>query len=176
MALDRIQRLKAKVARLEAQLAHERNLELAGLPKQFGFEVVSEFLAAVKAAAGAAGKAGRRKAGAAGSGRRKRAVITVQTRARVKTLAEAGKTGAEIAKAVGISLPSVQNIKKALGLVKNRGAKAKVAPAKQAPGKQAPAKKPAAKKTAAKKPQAQKASPKKAPAAPQPLPPPAPGR
>ena len=31
-----------------------------------------------------------------------------------------GKTGAEIAKAAGISLPSVQNIKKALGLVKKR--------------------------------------------------------
>ena len=30
----------------------------------------------------------------------------------------AGKTGAEIASSVGISLPSVQNIKKALGLVK----------------------------------------------------------
>jgi hypothetical protein len=31
-----------------------------------------------------------------------------------------GRTGAEIAKAVRISLPSVQNIKKALGLVKAR--------------------------------------------------------
>jgi hypothetical protein len=29
-----------------------------------------------------------------------------------------GKTGAQIAAAVGISLPSVQNIKKALGLVR----------------------------------------------------------
>ena len=31
-----------------------------------------------------------------------------------------GKTGGEIAKSLGISLPSVQNIKKALGLVKKR--------------------------------------------------------
>ena len=38
----------------------------------------------------------------------------------VKKLVEAKKTGAEIAKALGISLPSVQNIKKALGLVKAR--------------------------------------------------------
>jgi hypothetical protein len=45
-------------------------------------------------------------------------VITDETRAKVKALVEAGKTGAEIAAEVGISLPSVQNIKKALGLVK----------------------------------------------------------
>jgi DNA-binding CsgD family transcriptional regulator len=35
-------------------------------------------------------------------------------------MVDAGKTGAEIAKELKISLPSVQNIKKALGLVKAR--------------------------------------------------------
>jgi DNA-binding CsgD family transcriptional regulator len=57
-------------------------------------------------------------AGAAPGSRRKRATITDATRAEVKTMVEAGKTGAEIAAALGISPPSVQNIKKALGLVK----------------------------------------------------------
>jgi DNA-binding CsgD family transcriptional regulator len=38
----------------------------------------------------------------------------------VKKLVEGGKTGSQIAKALGISLPSVQNIKKSLGLVKAR--------------------------------------------------------
>jgi hypothetical protein len=52
--------------------------------------------------------------------RRKRAVITEAMRAEVKKMSAAGKTGKEIAKAVGVSLPSVQNIKKALGLVKKR--------------------------------------------------------
>lgn len=47
-----------------------------------------------------------------------RAVITTATRLAVKNLVFEGRTGAEIAKMVGISLPSVQNIKKALGLVK----------------------------------------------------------
>ena len=51
---------------------------------------------------------------------RTRAKITDETRAEVKKLVEAKKTGAEIAKTLGISLPSVQNIKKALGLVKAR--------------------------------------------------------
>ena len=52
--------------------------------------------------------------------RRKRAVITEAMRAEVKKMSAAGQTGKEIAKAVGVSLPSVQNIKKALGLVKKR--------------------------------------------------------
>ena len=52
--------------------------------------------------------------------RRKRAIITADTKAQVKSLVIAGKTGGEIAKAIGISLPSVQNIKKELGLVKKR--------------------------------------------------------
>jgi DNA-binding CsgD family transcriptional regulator len=38
----------------------------------------------------------------------------------VKKLVAAGKTGNEIAEALSISLPSVQNIKKALGLVQKR--------------------------------------------------------
>ena len=48
----------------------------------------------------------------------------MNTSAQVMTSTEAagsaGKTGAAIAKSVGISLPSVQNIKKALGLVQAR--------------------------------------------------------
>ncbi|MFT3784226.1 MAG: helix-turn-helix domain-containing protein [Nibricoccus sp.] len=52
--------------------------------------------------------------------RRKRAKITNETRAQLKKLVQSGKTGAEIAKTLGISLPSVQNIKKDLGLVKAR--------------------------------------------------------
>ena len=47
-------------------------------------------------------------------------MITAETKAKVKALTEAGKTGAEIAAAVGISVPSVQNIKKELGLTKAR--------------------------------------------------------
>lgn len=53
--------------------------------------------------------------------RRKRAKITPEVKAQVKAGVEAGKTGSAIAKEAGISLPSVQNIKKELGLVKSRG-------------------------------------------------------
>ena len=65
----------------------------------------------------------RTKNGRGGNGRRRRAKITDETRDELKKLVQAGKTGNEIAKTLGISLPSVQNIKKALGLVRGGGKK-----------------------------------------------------
>jgi len=66
------------------------------------------------------------RSGGAKSGRsgskpaRRRAKITPETKTKVKELVKLKKSGTEIAKALGISLPSVQNIKKELGLVKKR--------------------------------------------------------
>jgi DNA invertase Pin-like site-specific DNA recombinase len=115
--LQELEATKAKVAGLEKAIAAELNRELAALPAQFGFSNVQSFIKAVKAAASGRGGA-KAKAAPGAKKRRARAVITDATRAQVKKLVEAGKTGNEIAKAVGISLPSVHNIKKALGLVK----------------------------------------------------------
>jgi|SRR5580658_3414262 transposase len=115
---------KAKIASLEKSIAKRLNKELASLHGKYGFNSLQEFIKALK---GAGGGGGRRKAArgrpakAAGKAKRhKRSVITDETRAGVKKLVEAGKTGSQIAKSLGISLPSVQNIKKALGLVKAR--------------------------------------------------------
>ncbi len=113
---------KARVAQLEQSIAEKLNRELAELPAQFGFADVNSFAAAVLAAAKGASRRGRKAVAPkqAAKKRRKRTVITDATRAEVKKLVEAKKSGAEIAKAVGISLPSVQNIKKALGLVSKK--------------------------------------------------------
>jgi hypothetical protein len=130
MVTDKIKALaaaRAKLASLEQSLADELNKELASLPARYGYQSAADFAKAVTAAGGG-GKGRRgRKAGVAGAAkaaggkkRRTRAVITDETRAQVKKMVSDGKTGAEIAKSVGISLPSVQNIKKALGLVKKR--------------------------------------------------------
>lgn len=51
---------------------------------------------------------------------RKRTKVTDAMRALVKKLVTEGKSGSKIAKQVGISMPTVHNIKKALGLVKAR--------------------------------------------------------
>jgi hypothetical protein len=134
MATHKIEKLRTKVARLETEIAHDMYVELAVLPKQFGFSSVAEFLRSVAEAA----RGGPRK-GSARPRRRKRAKITDAIRAEVRKLVKAGKTGAQIAKAVGISLPSVQNVKKAIGLI---GKARKSAPKKRK--KRPPQKKPAA--------------------------------
>jgi hypothetical protein len=119
--ISALEAAKAKVAKLEQAIAAQLNRELAALPGKYGFDSVDAFVKAVKGAAG--GKRGRpagSKNKAGGKKRRTRAVITDAMRSEVKKLVEAGKTGAEIAKTVGISLPSVHNVKKALGLVEKR--------------------------------------------------------
>jgi hypothetical protein len=124
MIIDTIKELeatKAKVASLEESIASQLDKELSELPAKYGFESAQAFIKAVAAATGGRNtKRGVKAANSEGGKRRKRAKITVETRAELKSLAEAGKSGAEIAAALGISLPSVQNIKKALGLVKSR--------------------------------------------------------
>jgi len=125
MIADRIKELEAtrrKLAALETEVAVEQNKELAALPARYGFTSADTFIAAVRAATTKrrGRKPATKTAAAAPVGRRRRAKITDETRAEVKKLVQAGKTGSEIAKSLKISLPSVQNIKKALGLVKRR--------------------------------------------------------
>jgi len=132
MLLNKLNQLKAaraKVAILEKSIENKLNRELAALPEKYGFETAGELAKAIIAAAGkgsarGGGKSRGPKTGkaksAGGGRRRKRAKITEETREQVKKLVAEGKTGAEIAQAVGISLPSVQNIKKAAGLVNKR--------------------------------------------------------
>lgn len=113
--LKEIETTRTKLAHLEAAHAANMQSELAALPARYGFPTAKAFIKAVKAASG--GKSGR-----VGKvpGKRTRAKITDETRAEVKKMALDGKTGMEIATTLGISVPSVQNIKKALGLVKKR--------------------------------------------------------
>jgi hypothetical protein len=113
---------RARVRKLEEALSRE----LASLPDAYGFASIGAFIAALRTASGADRRRTPKKPAPKS---RKRAVITDAVRSRVKKLAKSGKTGAQIARTAGISLPSVQNIKKALGLVKG---------AKKAPGKPKP--------------------------------------
>jgi DNA invertase Pin-like site-specific DNA recombinase len=122
--LKKLAEARVKLASLEQAVQAELKKELAALPAKFGFGSAEEFVQAVRTATGGRGR-GRPpgstgKRGGPGKKRRHRAVITDATRSQVKKMVDAGKTGSQIAKEVGISLPSVQNIKKALGLVKKR--------------------------------------------------------
>ena len=164
MVISKIKKLAAareKLAHLELVVENELRQELSLLHKHFGFSDVKSFLKAVRAAAGGGRrKAGRPKKAATVLKTRKRAVITAAMRAKVVKLVKAGMPGSKIATKVGISLPSVQNIKKAAGLVQARASKAKKISAKKPTAKRRrPTRKAPAKKTAA-APQAAPAAPK----------------
>jgi len=108
--------LKARVVELERAIAADLNGELAFLPTQFGFKDMATFVVALRRAA-----RGQPSRTLTANGKvRRRAKINDTIRSSVRKLAEEGTTGTEIAERLGISIPSVQNIKKALGLVKTR--------------------------------------------------------
>jgi len=131
-AIKQLAAARGKIAKLEAAVESELPKVLSKLHEQFGFENVELFLAAVESAASKKrGKVGRPKEVVSAPKTRRRARITDATRATVKKLVKAGMSGSKIAKAVKISLPSVQNIKKALGLVKSRKVKARKTAAKK---------------------------------------------
>lgn len=128
---NKLAKYQQEVARLQKGLM-KFNQKLLKLPAKFGFKSIDEFIQALRRAehgktivvtrkrqrkASEAVNLGVRNAKA----KRKRATITPEIKQKVKSLLAAEKTGAEIAKAVEISLPSVQNIKKELGLVTKRG-------------------------------------------------------
>ena len=138
-----LEKAKAKIAQAEAKLAADRTTALAKLPGDYGFASLNDFIKALTAAAGKAGKGKKAKAAKAAkagkapkaakapkaekAGKRGRTKITPELKAQVIEAVKADKSGAEIAKAFGISLPSVQNIKKEAGLVKSRTAAAPAA-------------------------------------------------
>ena len=124
--IKELEATKAKLASLEQSIELEMEAELAGLPVKYGFESMLALIKRLKSIGGVrakktrAPKAKSKAARPAAGQKRARATITEEMKLQVKALTEAGKTGPEIAAAVGISMPSVQNIKKAFGLVKAR--------------------------------------------------------
>jgi hypothetical protein len=117
--LKRIEKQKRKIAKIELDLAKEARDQLAGIHSRFGFASLAEFFTAVRNSNKNGAKRRGRPPGKAGKvRRRKRAKITPEMKGRVLAALKAGKTGAEAAAEVGISLPSVQNIKRQGGLVR----------------------------------------------------------
>lgn len=127
--LEELQKAKAKIAAAEAKLAADRVSALAKLPSDYGYDNLNDFIKALKAAAGKVKKTKGKAPKAAKAAKRTRAKITPELKQQVVAAVQAGKSGAEIAKEYGISLPSVQNIKKEAGLVKARAAGSSEAPA-----------------------------------------------
>jgi hypothetical protein len=120
--IKKIQQYRKELATLEKQVAAQMRTELAALPADYGFSTMPEFIKALKALGRVKVKAKSKGKAVAGKKlRKKRAVITPEIKQKVKAAVAAGKTGPEIAKLFKISVPSVQNIKTELGLVKKKG-------------------------------------------------------
>jgi hypothetical protein len=126
--LKEIENTKSKLAELQKKADTERSKQLNGLHTSLGFASREELISALRSLDGAKAAKGRpgRKPKAAASApaaskkRSKRARITDDTRQQIVAALKGGAKGTQVAKDFGISLPSLQNIKKAAGLTKNR--------------------------------------------------------
>jgi len=119
--IKELAKLKAAVAKLESKVMVAREAELATLHQTFGYEKLKDFIKALKQAASHRPRAVKVKGTKPAKVRKqKRGKITPEVKAHVKAAVEAGKSGLEIGKLLGISPASVQNVKKELGLVKAR--------------------------------------------------------
>ena len=122
--LKQIADAKVKLANLEKKAATETAKQLKELHKSLGYDTRAELIAALQGLEGGKVKRGRKaKAASAPTGTKKRAKrtrITEELKAEVIAAVKAGDKGTAIAKKFGISVPSLQNIKKAAGLTKTR--------------------------------------------------------
>jgi hypothetical protein len=118
--IQELAQLKASVAKLEAAVAAQLPSALAALPEAYGYPTMAAFIKALKQAG--SGRRGRKVklARVAKPRKRKRAKVTDEIKAAVKALFEAGNRAGAIAKETGVSVASVNVLKKALGLTKAR--------------------------------------------------------
>ncbi len=108
---------KAKVSSLEKQILAERDAQLRSLHVELGYDTREALIAALKAA-GPAKRAAKGAGPAKEKKRRKRTKITPELRDQIIAAIKDGGTGSSIAAKFGISLPTVGNVKRAAGLVK----------------------------------------------------------
>jgi DNA-binding NarL/FixJ family response regulator len=109
---------RRKLAKLEAK----RQRKLRRLAPSLGFESTEELIGALQQTlvAKPGPKPGTKADAKPKAGRKRRVVITKEIESGVGNYAKRGWTSARIAAKLDISVPTVQNIKKRLGLVKAR--------------------------------------------------------
>jgi hypothetical protein len=124
--LKEISLYKAKIAALEKSILAERQTKLKKLQSDLGYGSTADLIEALRSLNGAAPTASRGKvstaaAGGPGRKRRKRAKVTDEMRQGMVTALRAGGKAGDVAKQFGVSIPTVQNVKRAAGLT--RGSK-----------------------------------------------------
>ena len=101
-----LEQLKAAVAAKEAEIAQNRYAQLAHLPAQYGFKNAKEFCKAVMSV----------------SSKKRGSLKDPEFKESVMTALKDGMKGADVARQFGLSVATIQNLKKAAGLVTARGA------------------------------------------------------
>lgn len=122
--IKELQDYKAKIVELEKAVLEERESALARAHSDLGFASRSDLIKALRALDKAGPKRGRRKGSKKPAravekkARRKRTTITPELRDSILAAVKEGGTGMAVAKRFGVSLPTVQNIKRAAGLTR----------------------------------------------------------
>ncbi|HLS28412.1 MAG TPA: hypothetical protein VK041_07160 [Opitutales bacterium] len=105
--LQEIEKYREKIADLEREMENERRQKLLDLHEQLGYDSRQDLIEALQKLPG--GRRGRR------------TVITPELRSKISDALKAGEeAGTAIARRFGVSVATVQNIKKDLGLVQPR--------------------------------------------------------
>jgi hypothetical protein len=123
--LTALQKAEAQVQQLRKQAASERAKHLEGLHVSFGFASRAELIEALAALDGTRRSGGSPRAttgnGTPLAGRKdKRARLTPEMKHQIIEAIRAGESGVAIAKRFSVSGQTVQNVKKAAGLVQSR--------------------------------------------------------
>ena len=121
--LQELAQFKAKVEQLEKSIVAERQGLLARLHLEVGFSSRAELIKALRALGNSSGLRGRPRGTAkahasASKGRRRRAKVTPELRGAIIAAIKGGATGGATAAKFKVSLPTVQNIKRAAGLTR----------------------------------------------------------
>lgn len=103
--IKEIEEYKEKIAQLEEAIEAERRAQLMNLHAELGYQNPQKLIEALQEATRASRKG-------------KRTVISEELRDQIKQALLAGNSGAATAREFGVSVPTIQNIKKELGLVK----------------------------------------------------------
>ena len=128
--LKELAQYRAKIASLENAIESARTNQLRNLHTEMGFDSREELIAALRGLGGGGKRRGRPPKKAAAKkkavkrrgrgGRKGRAVITAELRSKIVAAARGGETGQAIAEKFDVSLPTVQNIKRAAGLTRKK--------------------------------------------------------
>lgn len=112
--LKELAKAKAKVVDLESAISKNRKKQLEKLHADLGFDSRESLISALRSLGrgGRGSKAGGKKV------RHKRTTITPELRAKIEAAVRAGGKGLDVANKFDVSLPTVQNIKRAAGLTR----------------------------------------------------------